>query len=198
MSVGFGSIGMQTTVLLLIGSLAMGAGRPDAHRQSSAPHQPEPSPEEAERESLRGLAGIEVVVERLDSEIEQAGLSTAKLQQELRQRLQKAGVKVVTEREPVANSPTAVLIVRVDTLHDRIGRYFYSTDLLLAQRVKLERDGAPELTAVTWKKLGVVSTVADDNVKHLQDQVFRKIDQFINDYLAVHPDRKAADPRPRQ
>jgi hypothetical protein len=69
---------------------------------------------------------------------------------------------------------------------------------LLAQRVKLERDEAPELTAVTWKKLGVVSTVADDNVKHLQDQVFRKIDQFIKDYLAVNPDRKAADPRPRQ
>jgi hypothetical protein len=161
-------------------------------------HQTEPPPEDAERESLRGVAGVEVRVEPLDSEIEQLGLTTGKIEQDIRQRLQKAGVKVLTERERLATPTAATLTVRMDTLHDRIGRYFYSTDLLLAQRVKLETPGAPEVSAVTWKKLGVVSTVADDNVKHLQDQVLRKVDQFIKDYLGVNPDRKVTDQRSRQ
>ena len=174
------NIGLLTTALL-IASITVGA---------SPPHQTELSQEEGERESLRGLTGVEVFVDPLDSEIEQLGLSTGKVQQDIRQRLQKAGVKVLTERERLASPTAALLIVRLDTLHDRIGRYFYSTHLLLAQRVKLERRAEPELSAVTWKRLGVVSTVADDNVKHLEDQVLRKVDQFIKDYLAVNPDKR--------
>jgi hypothetical protein len=179
----------KITALLLIGSFALGAGRPAEKQPAPPPQQTHPSPEEVERESLRGLAGVEVLVD-LDSEIEQAGLSEDKLQQDIRLRLQKAGVKVLTEQERLESPAAAVLTVRVDTLHDRIGRYFYSTDLLLAQRAKLETQGTPEVSAVTWKKLGTVSAVADDNVKHLEDQVLRKVDQFIKDYLAVNPDRK--------
>ena len=188
-------IGLQTTVLLLIGLFALGAGRPHANQQASPPSRTEPSPEDAERESLRGLAGVEVLVDPLDSEIEQAGLTAGKLQQDIHQRLQKAGVKVLTERERLASPATGVLIVRVETLHDRIGRYFYTTDLLLAQQVQLETHAGLEFSAVTWKKLGSVSTVADDNVKHLEDQPLRKVEQFIKDYLSVNPDRKVTDPR---
>ena len=188
-------IGLQTTALLLIGLFAIGAGRPHANQQTSPPHPTEPSPEDAERESLRGLAGVEVFVDPLDSEIEQVGLSTDKLQQDIRQRLQKAGVKVLTERERLASPAAGVLLVRLETLHDRIGRYFYTTDLLLAQRVQLETHAGLGFSAVTWKKLGTVSTVADDNVKHLEDQALRKVDQFIKDYLSVNPDRKVTDQR---
>jgi hypothetical protein len=183
-------ISLQIIALLVIGSFALGAGRPDANQPAASPRATELSPEEAERESLRGLAGVEVVVDPLDSEIEQLGLSTGKLQQDIRQRLQKAGVKVLTERERLPSAGTAVFIIRVDTLHDRIGRYFYSIDLLLAQRARLERHPTEEFPVVTWKKLGTVSTIADDNVKHLEEQVLRKVDQFIKDYLGVNPDRK--------
>ena len=188
-------IGFQAGALLLIASLTLGAGRPDANQQAAPPHPTEPSPEEAERESLKGLAGVEVVVEPLDSEIEQVGLSAAKLQEDVRQRLHKAGIKVLKERERLANPATAILTVRLETLHDRIGRYFYTTDVWLAQRAKLESQPTVEFSALTWKKLGTVSTIADDNVKHMADQALRKVDQFIKDYLAVNPDRKATDQR---
>ena len=32
------------------------------------------------------------------------------------------------------------------------------------------------LSTVTWLKLGAIGVVADDNVKHLEDQVLRKVD----------------------
>jgi hypothetical protein len=39
-------------------------------------------------------------------------------------------------------------------------------------------------------KLGGIGIVADDNVKHIEEQVLRKVDQFIKDYLTVNPDRR--------
>jgi hypothetical protein len=154
---------------------------------SSIAEQPAEVPE---RESLRGVTGVEVLVEPLNVEIEQRGLETDTLQREIKQRLQKAGVKVLTERERLATPAGAMLVVRVDALHDRIGRYFYSIDLFLTQRVKLEGRPDADFSAVTWMKFGPIGIVADDNVKHIEAQVLQKADQFIKDYLAVNPGRK--------
>ena len=144
-----------------------------------------------ERESLRGLVGMEVVVEPLNIQIEDQGLQTVMLQSSIKQRLQKAGIKVLTERERLATPTAAMLMARVDALHDRIGRYFYSNDLMLTQRIRLGGTDATDLSAVTWMKLGGIGIVADDNVKHIEEQVLRKVDQFIKDYLTVNPDRRA-------
>ena len=146
--------------------------------------------EASERESLKGVTGVEVRVDPLDVEVEQRGLQTDTLQKEIKQRLQKAGVNVLTERERLKTPTAAALVIRVDTLHDRIGRYFYTIDLFVTQRVRLEGQASGELSAVTWMKFGSIGTVADDNIKHIETQVLQKADQFIKDYLAVNPDRK--------
>ena len=104
-----------------------------------------------------------------------------------------SGVKVLTERERLATRAGAVLVVRLDAVHDRIGRYFYSVDLLLKQRVRSGGYDASELTTVTWMKSGGIGVVVDDNVKHVEDQVRRKVDKFIKDYQAVNLDRRGRD-----
>jgi hypothetical protein len=98
---------------------------------------------------------------------------------------------VLTEPERLRTPAAAMLLIRVNALHDRIGRYFYSIDLLLTQRVKLEGRPDSDLSAVTWMKFGPIGIVADDNIKHIETQVLQKADQFIKDYLAVNPNRKA-------
>jgi hypothetical protein len=154
---------------------------------SSLAAQPAEAPE---RESLKGVTGVEVLVDPLDVEIEQLGLKTDALQKDIKQRLQKAGVNVVTDRERLRSPTAGTLVIRVDALHDRIGRYFFSIDLYLTQRVLLESRTASALSAVTWMKLGAIGIVADDNVKQIEGQVLQKTDQFIKDYLAVNPDRR--------
>jgi hypothetical protein len=151
------------------------------------PLQAEEPTEIPERESLKGLVGIEVVVEPLNIELEHLGLETLKLQQDIRHRLQQAGVRVLSERERLATPTAAMLVVRVDALHDRIGRYFYCIDLLLTQRVRLKGRGSSDVSAVTWMRLGGIALIADDNVRHIQDRVFRKVDEFIKDYSAENP-----------
>jgi hypothetical protein len=162
-------------VVIVLASISSHAGQP-----AEAP----------ERESLRGVTSVEVLVEPLNVEIEQRGLVTATLQKEVNQRLQKAGVKLLTEREWLTTPAAAVLVIRVDALHDRIGRYFYSIDLFLKRRIQLEDQGPSELSAVTWMKCGPIGIVADDNIKHIETQVLQKADQFIKEYLTVNPGRK--------
>jgi hypothetical protein len=137
------------------------------------------------------VTGVEVLVDTLNVEIEQRGLQTGTLLADIKQRLQKAGVKVLTERERLTTPTAAMLIIRVDALHDRIGRYFYSIGLFLTQRVRLEGRAASELSAVTWMKSGPIGIVADDNIKHIETQVLHEADHFIKDYLAVNPDRRS-------
>jgi hypothetical protein len=147
------------------------------------------SAEVRDRESLKGIVGIEVVVDTLNIEIEDRGLPTAQLQHDIQQRLQKAGMRVLTESERLRSPKTAMLVVRVDARHDRIGRYFYSIDLLMMQRVRL--DGSPsELSAVTWMKPGGIGIIADDNVQYLKEQVLHNVDQLIQEYAAVNPSRQ--------
>jgi hypothetical protein len=174
-----------TTVFLIAGTIGLAIALATSHA--------EPSADASGRESLRGLVGMGLLIEPLNIEIEQRGLETEKLESDIRQRLQKADIKVLTDRERLATPAAAMLVVRLDALHDRIGRYFYSADLLLTQRVRLERKGVSELSGVTWLKLGAIDIVADDNVKHLEDQVLRKVDQFIREYLTVNPDRRGSD-----
>jgi len=157
---------------------------------ASTPSLAEQSTEASERESLKGVTGVEVRVDPLDVEVEQLGLQTDTLQKEIKQRLQKAGVNVLTERERLKSPTAATLVIRVDTLHDRIGRYFYTIDVFVTQRVRLEGQASGELSAVTWMKFGSIGTVADDNLKHIETKILQKSDQFIKDYLAVNPDRK--------
>src|SRR6185295_12675006 len=91
-----------TTLLLIVGTIIFII--------ASTPCHAEPPAEVSERESLRGLPGMEVLVEPLNIEIEQRGLQTVKLQSDIRQRLQKAGITVLTERERGA-TPTAAMLV---------------------------------------------------------------------------------------
>src|SRR5262249_32700797 len=112
---------------------------------------------------------------------------TLTFQNDIGLRLPQAGVHVLTERERLATTTAAMLVVRVDAVHDRIGRYFYCIDLLLTQRVRLRGQASPDVSAVTWMRPGGIALVADDNVRHIQNQGFRRVDEFVKDYLAENP-----------
>jgi len=166
----------------MVGAIAVTIAAPPLRAEQLA--------EVSERESLKGIGGLEVFVESVNIELEALGLEAVTIQNDIRHHLQKAGVNVLTEHERLASQTAAVLVVKIDALHDRIGRYFYCIDFLFTQRVRLKVKGAPEVSAVTWMKPGRIGLIADDKVKQIQGQVLHKVDQFIKDYLAVNPVKK--------
>jgi hypothetical protein len=176
-----------TTLLLIVGSISLLIAS-----TSGRAGQPAEIPE---RDSLRGLVGVEVHVEPIAIEIEELGLPTDKLQNDVQQQLQRAGIKLLTERERLASSAGGLLDIHIDALHDRISRFFYTIDLSFRRPVRLKGLDPPEASAVTWMKLGVVGSIADDNVTYLQEQVLRKVDHFIKDYLAANPTKRGSNHR---
>jgi hypothetical protein len=152
----------------------------------AAPAWAEGAAEQQGRESLRGLPGLEVIVDELSPDVQDAGLRPSEIEEAARERLRKGGVPLLGRKDRLKTAPAAALIIRVNTLHDKIGRYFLCVELELRQRVRLMRDEEAQVTAVTWSPPALITAVPDDNLKQIRDIVARKADQFAKDYAAVN------------
>lgn len=139
------------------------------------------------RESLRGLPGVELIVEELSPDVFDAGLRPSAIEETARERLRKAGVPLLGRKDRLKTAPAAALVIRVNTLHDKIGRFFLCVELELQQRVRLMREqGDSEQTAVTWATPALITVVADDNVKQIRDIVAKKVDKFAKEFAAAN------------
>lgn len=143
---------------------------------------------EFDKKSLHGLGGVYVLVESLDSEIEQAGLHKADIQTDVELKLRLAGIKVPTEEEHLHQPGTPYLYINANVHlgHENSGLAYYAIDCELEQDVTLTRDESISTVATTWEtgKAGVVGT---SNLQRIRDSVKDLVEEFINAYLSVNP-----------
>ena len=140
---------------------------------------------ERTRATLRGIEGVRVVIEGLESEVERAGLTTQQLQTDVELRLRLAGIRVLTDEESRRTPGQPLLYVNVNVLLQSDGLAAYSIEVALRQRAALETDGSPA-TVETWgaASIGIVGRARLDSIRNpLRDGV----DEFINAYLSVRP-----------
>jgi Putative peptidoglycan binding domain len=142
---------------------------------------------ELDRATLRGLPGIEVVIEQLTSEVEQAGLTVQQLRTDVELRLRQAGIPLLSKEERFRVPGAPYLYVRVTAmLHSPSLRLFaYPSGVALNQRVYLEHDTS-RLFAPTWY-VETIGTVGATNIHYLRALTRDQVDQFINAYLSVNP-----------
>jgi len=105
-------------------------------------------------EALRGLKGVGVMVEDINPDVEQYGLTKSQAQTDVELRLRKAGIKVLTREEATKAEGAPSLYVRVDT-SARSGLlgtlYDVRVQLALYQMVILERDPNIHIWVATWE-----------------------------------------------
>src|SRR5215472_3875500 len=95
---------------------------------------------EEDRESLRGLTGVYVLVEHLTKEAERDGLSENQLQTDVELRLRRAGIKVQTRQESLASPGRPYLYVRVtERKKSDLPLYALCVQVEFVQAVQLER-----------------------------------------------------------
>lgn len=144
-----------------------------------------------ERASLAGLEGVYVRVGQTDADAERQGLTQSALHKAVELRLRRAGIRVLTVAEWLEAPGGAHLDLHVTTQRTRRGDlYAYSIDLMLRQEATLVRDPAIIATSTTWFR-GAVGTVGPPSrlATWLHRRVRDKVDEFVNDYLAVNPRR---------
>jgi len=140
--------------------------------------------DEFDRESLKGLRTVRVVVERIEPAAERQGLSSASVQTDVELKLRQAGIAV-------ESSARAWIYVNVNVLvpSQQYAPLAYCVQLDLHQSAALTRNPQIVVTAVTWQGTGAVGIVPVGQLSRVRESVRDMVEQFINDWLAVNGKR---------
>jgi hypothetical protein len=142
-----------------------------------------------QKEVLRGLKGVKVVVENIPPDIERLGLSRRDIQTDVENKLRLVGIKVWPDYKPP--SMTA-LYVNVHALNPTQARAIvvYSINIMLFENSYLKRDigsvgDLKEVRAANWVK-AMVGLTGANNIRDIRKKVEAEVDRFISDYKAVN------------
>ena len=143
---------------------------------------------ESERETLRGVKALSVIVYDLDYEFEEYGLTQDKIQKDLEAKLRKAGIEVLSKEERMKVSGTPRLDLMIGALRAFTAKdtefYFISTVIKLRQDVYLERMPKSRVSGIaTWSNTRFGINFANN----IRSEVDGAIDKFITAYLSVNP-----------
>jgi len=146
---------------------------------------------EPNRQTLRGLQGVKVLVEDLGSDIERLGLTKAQLTVDTETKLRKAGIKVLTQEECLQTPGEPYLYVNININTGKPGddKYSYSIDIGVIQNVLLQRDPRTKSYSVTWST-GGVGIVEKESVGSLRTSVDEVVNLFVTAFDSVNPKKK--------
>ena len=144
-------------------------------------------------ETLAGLKGVSVYVERIKDEVQRDGLEEGQILTDVEVRLRQAGVPVLTKQQSFDSAGSSILDIDVHavkaTAEGVAGFYAYHVHIELSQEVRLVRKSSLKVHATTWSAGSTVGVVAADRLRSGRDIVRDQTDQFINAYLAANPKR---------
>jgi len=137
------------------------------------------------RLSLRGLKGVYVKVEKIDSEIEKDGLTKNRIRKDVELKLRKAGIKTLSRDKWLIATGSPYLYVNVNVMKLRASKeYIYSVNIALRQNVYPVREPIEVIGATTWSIGGIVGITY--NLNKIRSSVKGQIDKFIKTYLSVN------------
>jgi hypothetical protein len=132
-----------------------------------------------DRATLRGLGALRVVVD-IGVELQQAGITRARLEKEVEHQLEAAGIVVD------ANAVEFVGL-RVTAAHSKNTPYAVSLVLGLYQSVTLKRDPTLKTITETWSGESVLLVPAKLLQNVLINTVDQLVDQFVMAFRRVNP-----------
>jgi hypothetical protein len=143
-------------------------------------------------ESLKGLKGVEVLIEELNPDLENLNLTMIQMQSEVEAKLRKAGVLVLSKEENEKIQPLRkpYLYIKINSskLSCRKESIAYNIGIALNQQVTLrgQADAKKCFFAPTWYT-SIVGAAGPKNVQVILDAVQDLTDKFIDAYLKANP-----------
>jgi hypothetical protein len=137
-----------------------------------------------QRESLRDLKRLSVVIEHLSPQVEENGLTREHLCQLVRHRLHEEGIEILPKEEIYPGVP--YLYVNVNVMKTNVGLNVFATQVVLKQRMILPREPFVEMHVATWETAGV-GTVGTNNLTAIAESICKLIDKFSNEYQVMNP-----------
>src|SRR5215467_4255059 len=139
-----------------------------------------------DRESLRRLPGVEVIVETFLSEEEAAGFSREAIRTDAELVLRSNGVKILSASERLQTPSAPLLYVKVNPLkHSTAATYCLAIEVELHQTVSLMNRPEQQMSARTWNRVQV-AIIGEQITGRVTEVVEPLIKQFANDFLTVN------------
>ena len=140
-----------------------------------------------ERESLRGLPGVAVVIEDIDLDAQEDGLSQEAVLTAVERILRSSDIRVLTRTESFQTPPEPHLYVRVTIMPDNNSGYAFSGVVELHQRVSLFHRPQRKMSTETWS-VRSIGTVGRNQIRSVISKMIEpQVKEFANDFLAVNP-----------
>jgi hypothetical protein len=141
-----------------------------------------------DRDNLKGLQGVGVVIEEIAPDLEKDGVSEAQLQTRVELKLRQAGIRVFTRDERLKAPGYPYLYLVITSVHDPSSpAYAAYMSLQLTELVKLTHDRSmPFASATIWQQ-GRVALVGTKRLRMIYETVDDLMDVFVNDCLAANP-----------
>jgi hypothetical protein len=142
-------------------------------------------------ESLKGLKGVEVLIEELNPDLENLSLTMIQIQSDVEAKLRKAGVQVLSaeENEKIQPLRKPYLYIKINSrkLTSRRESIAFNIGIALNQQVTLraQADSKKCFFAPTWYT-SVVGAAGRNNTQDILDAVQDLTDKFINAYLKAN------------
>ena len=138
------------------------------------------------KDTLRGLPGVEVAVENLESDVVADGLAVAAIQSDVIRHLQAAGITVYSSQSANPSPAKAYLYVHVSSLKVRAsGIYALHVAVQLRQTVRSLVSTSNIVDAMTWDHNDVV-VLPIRRAAGVRTVIGEFVDDFGRDWKAVH------------
>jgi hypothetical protein len=137
-----------------------------------------------DRDTLRGITSIPVLIEQLNPDAMSHGLSENQLQTDVELRLRKAGLTVPNA---VGSGPylyVNVWLLKGDGPIDGFFMFFYEVSLSQPAVVRANNAFA---VVPTWSSSGMGIATGDRLAPYVRSNIADLVDRFINAYLSVNP-----------
>ena len=140
---------------------------------------------DVEEDTLKGLAGVHVVVvvETFNEKLKGVGFDGRFFQTDVEEKLGRAGIRLLTEAEQKKAPGMPWLYLNINALHERQEEpAAYRVDLKVKQRARLQRN-YHKASVSTWSR----GMVGYGDLSHIHGSVKARVDEFIEAWLSVNP-----------
>ena len=162
-------------VLIGLGVLMPGATRADAQMFVTTG-----------RDTLRGLPGVEVLVEQLQAELERGGFTSSGIKADVERQLRTAGIRVYATQAENPSPAKAYLYVNINAMAlPRGAGYAVAVQLHLRQTLRSLVTSSNVVNAMTWYAQNLVSAPGT-SLQNVRGELQIYVGQFVQDWTAVH------------
>jgi type II secretory pathway component PulF len=146
---------------------------------------------EASRETLKGLTGFYVLIEELNpniakyANVQKNNISTQTLKTQVENRLQKAGIQVLSWDEMMKTPDRSMLYVSVNTHEYEKFWYAYDIRIEVRQLATLVSQPGKTISAATWS-VNMTGVMNIGQLQTLYDNLGLLLDRFVQAYRVVN------------